>query len=541
MQRVRQTNTGRRGIILPFVLAVLGLLALTMAGYVFFIRAETAGLTAHTQAQQARLAAESALEEIVATLRIAKHDATAWYNVPNRFRHALVWSPAYTRENDPVRASGSRNELLASGKVPEAWRYSLCAMAPVQGNVETFRYGITPESSKLNLNTATEQQLLALFNAVLPPLDVQNVPSLVASFLDWRDQDNETRNSGAENEWYNTLTPPYGAKNGPLDTVEELLLIRNFNAIVLWGEDVNRNGLLDPNEDDGDATWPDYDNGDGILNLGIAPYVTVWSREPDTTIDNKPRANLRNGAAVAAQLQALYPENQISPATIGWITQLAASGFDFSQLSSPAQLYTRGYVPPADAGEFEGEDEGGGPSSQPSSGPGGPRGRRGLPAELLNSPVTPEELPYIMDGLTVRDPQQAAQGGIQGLININTASATVLSLLPGMTAENVAALIAARTTASPEVLRSTAWPVTTGAIDTATFHAIAPYITVKAYQFHVEAVGYADHCRTARRLEWIIEMQGPLAQVKYQRDLTSLGIGWPVDRDSIVQGTTTSR
>ena len=43
-----------------------------------------------------------------------------------------------------------------------------------------------------------------------------------------------------------TLDPPYRAKNKPLDTVEELLMVKGFDGRILYGEDYNRNGYLDP-------------------------------------------------------------------------------------------------------------------------------------------------------------------------------------------------------------------------------------------------------------------------------------------------------
>ena len=83
-------DTPRRGIILPVVLVIIGLLTLTMAGFIFFVRAETSGTIAYADAQQARLAAESGLEELVALLRLEPHNVVAWYDTPSRFRHALV-------------------------------------------------------------------------------------------------------------------------------------------------------------------------------------------------------------------------------------------------------------------------------------------------------------------------------------------------------------------------------------------------------------------------------------------------------------------
>ena len=110
----------------------------------------------------------------------------------------------------------------------------------------------------------------------------------------------------------------------------------------------------------------------------------------------------------------------------------------------------------------------------------------------------------------------------------------MLLTVPGMTAEAAAAIVAGRQEFAKDVRNTVAWPLTTETLDAATFRKIAPYITIKAYQYHVEVVGYADHLKVARRLEWIIEMVGPIAQIKYHRDLTRLGLAWPLDDDQVV-------
>ena len=53
---------------------------------------------------------------------------------------------------------------------------------------------------------------------------------LISSISDWIDEDNDAREAGAETEdYYETLENPYEAKNGALDTVEELNLIKGFH------------------------------------------------------------------------------------------------------------------------------------------------------------------------------------------------------------------------------------------------------------------------------------------------------------------------
>lgn len=566
--------TRRRAILLPVVLVIVGLLALTMAGFIFFIQSETAGATALSDMQHARLAAEGGLEELTAVLRAERHNSVAWFDDPQRWRHALVWARDYDRQGDPIRKGTLRKDLLDKpDKLSPAWRYSVVAPA-LDGPDGAVRYGLTPESAKLNLNTASEAQIRQLLTPLLTDLGLQNAPDLIAALLDWREPGTAPRPGGAKDEYYNTLKPPYRCKQGPFDTVEELLLVKGFSAAILYGEDTNRNGVLDQNEDDGDASAPFYDNADGKLNLGIAPFLTVLSREPDTALDNKPRISLHADAAtLTAQIEQYVQEGELSPQTIAFIQELKQGGFDFGQLRSPADL-----LPPEPSeiaaaestGDTSGSPEGAAGATLPPTG--GSRGSRGsgrqsgassqpsssqpaasqpdsggsydglsLPREaiekLKNSPVTAADLPCLMDRFTTRPPQDGGSAMMSGLVNINAAPYRVLLLVPHMTPEAAAAIVATRGKASAQDLRTTAWPLTAGVVDPITYKAVAPYVTTKAYQVHVEVIGYADHSNVFRRCEWLVEMIGSLAQVRYFRDLTPLGRAWPVDDDTVQTST----
>lgn len=414
----------RRAIVLPVVLVVVGLLALVMAGFLFFVRAELSGAQAQRDAQQARLAALSGLEELTTILREKGDDPTAWWDVPEKFRHALVWSPAFDREGDPVRKMGSRTEIREQPSPAVAWRYSIVA-PNVDGARNTIRFGITPEAGKLNLNTAELEEIERLLTPLLTDLGLENAPELIAALLDWLDEDDETRPGGAENEYYTTLEPAYYTKNGPLDTVEELLLVKGWTAAAIYGEDVNRNGLLDANEDDGEASFPEYDNADGVLNPGIAPFVTVWSREPQP------------------------------------------------------------------AGQGGGGGTGGG-QSQVKEGP----------------------------------------------LDVNTASPRVLAAVLGT--EAAAAIVSLRNELSADQRKEPTW--ISQAVGPAVYDQFKDRLTTRSLQFHVEIIGYGDHTRLARRYEWIIERRGSLVQVLYHRELTALGLAWPVDDDTVViQGSPVGR
>ena len=120
-----------------------------------------------------------------------------------------------------------------------------------------YRVDIQDESGKLNLNTVQEEQLRKLIEAAginRPDSDI-----ITDSILDWRDMDNDPRLNGAENDYYQALNPPYKAKNGLFDTVEELLLVRGVTPEYFYGH-------------------PERDaNGAVMYKYGLSRYLTVYS------------------------------------------------------------------------------------------------------------------------------------------------------------------------------------------------------------------------------------------------------------------------
>lgn len=97
----------------------------------------------------------------------------------------------------------------------------------------TFTWKITDLDRKININTANEQLLQqALIHMGADPGDY---PPLVGSILDWIDTDDNTHVQGTETEYYQSLNPPYEAKNGPIDDLTEMLMIKGVTPEVFWG------------------------------------------------------------------------------------------------------------------------------------------------------------------------------------------------------------------------------------------------------------------------------------------------------------------
>ncbi len=131
-------------------------------------------------------------------------------------------------------------------------------------------FSLVDEGSKLNLNLATQEML-----EYLPNMSAD----FAAAIVDWRDEDDEVSENGAEGDAYGRLNPTRQIKNAPFDTVDELMLVYGADPLLVYGEDANRNGILDSNENDGDAS-PPADNANGSLEFGLVEYVTVYGKVP---------------------------------------------------------------------------------------------------------------------------------------------------------------------------------------------------------------------------------------------------------------------
>lgn len=126
----------------------------------------------------------------------------------------------------------------------------------------------TDECGKVNVNRASIGLLTEILREAGAGVEAEAIARAIA---DWRDADNL---GDAEDGYYETLPRPYGAANADVTRIEELLFVRGVTPTMWFGEDANRNGLLDPEEDDG-PLYPPLDNGDGQLQPGLADLLTA--------------------------------------------------------------------------------------------------------------------------------------------------------------------------------------------------------------------------------------------------------------------------
>jgi general secretion pathway protein K len=91
---------------------------------------------------------------------------------------------------------------------------------------------IYDHAGKINLREISRPRLRALLEKKLgEDADVQVIDAMMAAWGDWLDLNDQPGINGAEKEYYGELEPPYAPRNGALETVDEILLIRGFAEV----------------------------------------------------------------------------------------------------------------------------------------------------------------------------------------------------------------------------------------------------------------------------------------------------------------------
>ena len=214
MAAVSRCAAGERGVTMILVLWVIMVLSLLISGFAFTMQVETQVASFSRKEQKAVLLARSGVE--VARRQLLVHQKT------------------------PAEAG-----LVALNQV---WATNKLLYVDHELGEGKFNVTVADEERKMPINLLTEGQLKRLMNAL--QVDPAERDTIVDSILDWREPGDLHRLNGAKSDYYQTLSPPYLAKNGPLDRVEELLLIQGVTRGLFEGApatetDPARTGLRD--------------------------------------------------------------------------------------------------------------------------------------------------------------------------------------------------------------------------------------------------------------------------------------------------------
>lgn len=114
-----------------------------------------------------------------------------------------------------------------------------------------MRTTLSDEYGKINLNALLEpsqggepqerEELVTAvreFFAMRDSGEGASPEAIVDALLDWLDynDNDDERSEGAESDYYMGLENPYTCKNGPMDSIEELLLVKGITSKVYFGD-----------------------------------------------------------------------------------------------------------------------------------------------------------------------------------------------------------------------------------------------------------------------------------------------------------------
>lgn len=442
--KASRTSDRRRGTVLIIVLWItfgLVVLAIYFANSMSLELKASANRTADLQAEHATVAAANYVAYILATYGTNGIMPNLSQDIPE-FRTAAV----------PVGES-------------TFWLIGRGDQQRQQSQPTRVYFGLIDESSKLNLNTATLGQIQNL-----PNLTQDAGQNFAAAIIDWRDSDNNPTVNGAEDDTYAGLNPPRHVKNAPFETVEELRLVYGSTVDLLYGEDANLNGALDPNENDGTSS-PPSDNSDGQLNSGLFEYFTVYSQLPTIRADGSQRVNISTAQGRQNLRQILTT--------------------DFSQDRADQIMSALG-----------------------------PRTFNSVLEFYAASQMTSAEFATIHTDVSATNTVQV------GLVNVNTASEAVLDCIPGIGTDYAPSLVAFRIS-NPTRLDSMAW--VTEVLPPESITQCGRYLTDQTYQLTADVAAVGPNGRGYRRTRFVFDTSTGTPRIVHRLDLTNLG--WALGND----------
>lgn len=527
------------------VLVLIAIVIATMAVYSF-----TDLMVAYDDAAylsgdlvQARVTVESASEAlrlILAQPPEARMEIGGVFNNPQLFQ-------AITVSADPELEDMSNFSVIAPGLSPtlgyagirfglqnESARLNINTLIVLEQNAELFEAGLALAATQTDAEDSDIAQL-GISESLLMSLPGMTL-DVTDAILDWLDEDEDSREFGAEAEYYNSLPTPYSPANGPLQTVEELLLVRGVTPNLLFGADVNRNGVIDSDEQQRFGVTADTPGA-----FGWAAYLTVHGAEANRRSDGSLRVDVNQD-----DLEILYDEltealgddlfaSYICAYRIGGQSNSIAAALTSSQNTNSRGTATNtqaqdGGVWTADLISELDLTGGGGTSltqildlvgSSVTIGQGDRARKYSAPigADPISLGVI---LPLLMDALSTQSAEV-----MPGRLNINECPAELLYGIPFLSEEVVDALLESRSNDSDDPNRQfETWPLVEGLVTLDEMRLLTPLWTGGGNVFRAQIVGYFEATGVSHRADVVIDATSINPKVIGWRDLSHLGRGF---------------
>jgi len=125
-------------------------------------------------------------------------------------------------------------------------------------------------NDKGEFNDAQKKLITRFLNSEPFRLEPEAAGNLIDALKDWIDPDEDVTRFGAENGYYQSLQNPYTCKNGPIDSLSQIRLVKGMTRDLFFGID-NSPGISD--------SLSIY--GDGKININTAGSLVLKSLSDD--------------------------------------------------------------------------------------------------------------------------------------------------------------------------------------------------------------------------------------------------------------------
>ncbi|HTD65084.1 MAG TPA: type II secretion system protein GspK [Candidatus Limnocylindria bacterium] len=206
---LRLNKFGNRGIALIMVMMIVIVFAILAGGLAYSMKVETKLARNSSWDTELEWLGRSGIE--FAKYVLSQSSKGGQYDALNQ-----IWAGGTGETNDALEGMSLTDNQLGHG---------------------TFSVKITDADRKFNINLAVVAPDLVNQAMILMGVDAAEGPQIVAAISDWIDRDDQTRPGGGdtESDYYMSLKPPYTAKNGFIDDLTELMMIKGISPAMYYG------------------------------------------------------------------------------------------------------------------------------------------------------------------------------------------------------------------------------------------------------------------------------------------------------------------
>lgn len=511
----------RGGSVLIVVLVVVVLLSLSAYAFTSLMLTEDEATRLTTRHVQSKYLVASGVDFTRLFLS---------YDLPTIREKGGLWDNELSFRGVPVVVDRDNDENFG--------RFTIISSSMDQddGTPDGHRYGLFDESAKLNLNVlplldeyppgGVARELLMS----LPYMqELDNGVEIADAILDWIDDDDEPREYGAESDYYASLPNPYLCKNGPMDSLDELLLVRGITPQLLFGDDINRNGIIDLSESQNESQL------DADMRLGWLNYLTLYSKESNLNDEKLVRININEPDleklyndlrsvfneswsifVIMARVNGLMSEADL-PEDAAPVNNLPFLDLDFDALEATSTFNQILDL----VGTYTTLTDNNGEEIILQS---------PISADVMIDPGATLNVINAMTNITTYEGD-----AIPGRLNIMQAPRRLLLGIPGLSEEVVDLIITRREFEldDPEVSdlarNFETWIWTEGLIDLETMRAVLPFICVGGDVYKAEIVGFFDDGIGSSRAEVILDATAAIPRILSWRNKSHLQTAWDID------------